>query len=77
MSNDDKPVTVACPTCHKRVIWGEQSPFRPFCSKRCQLIDLGEWADETHRIASDEIISEDENWSEDKVIPLDRYRNTN
>ena len=35
--------TVNCPTCNKLVIWGEQSPFRPFCSKRCQLIDLGEW----------------------------------
>ncbi|WP_244061773.1 DNA gyrase inhibitor YacG [Aeromonas caviae] len=30
--------------------WGPQSPFRPFCSKRCQLIDLGEWADEQKRI---------------------------
>ena len=31
---------VNCPTCGKTVVWGEQSPFRPFCSKRCQLIDL-------------------------------------
>lgn len=37
---------VNCPTCGKTVVWGEQSPFRPFCSKRCQLIDLGEWAAE-------------------------------
>ncbi|MGO2462878.1 MAG: DNA gyrase inhibitor YacG, partial [Serratia proteamaculans] len=37
---------VKCPTCGKGVVWGEVSPFRPFCSKRCQLIDLGEWADE-------------------------------
>lgn len=38
--------TVNCPTCGKPVIWNETSPFRPFCSKRCQLIDLGEWAAE-------------------------------
>ena len=36
-------ITVNCPTCGKTVVWGEISPFRPFCSKRCQLIDLGEW----------------------------------
>ena len=45
-----KITTVSCPTCKKPVEWGEQSPFRPFCSKRCQLIDLGEWADEEKRI---------------------------
>ncbi|GJA09885.1 hypothetical protein KAM334_11960 [Aeromonas caviae] len=36
---------VKCPTCQSEIEWGPQSPFRPFCSKRCQLIDLGEWAD--------------------------------
>ena len=34
---------VKCPTCKTELEWGPQSPFRPFCSKRCQLIDLGEW----------------------------------
>ena len=43
---------VNCPTCGKNVVWSEQSPFRPFCSKRCQLIDLGEWAAEEKRIPS-------------------------
>ena len=32
--------------------WSEQSPFRPFCSKRCQLIDLGEWSFENNRIST-------------------------
>ena len=41
---------VKCQTCGKPVLWNEQSPFRPFCSKRCQLIDLGEWANEERRI---------------------------
>ncbi|MGP1924229.1 MAG: DNA gyrase inhibitor YacG [Arsenophonus sp. NEOnobi-MAG3] len=39
-------LTVKCPTCHKLVIWQKTSHYRPFCSKRCQLIDLGEWAAE-------------------------------
>ncbi|MFC6441002.1 DNA gyrase inhibitor YacG [Bowmanella sp. JS7-9] len=44
------PLTVQCPQCKKAVEWSAQSPFRPFCSKRCQLIDLGEWAAEEKAI---------------------------
>lgn len=43
--------TVSCPTCETSVIWQKSSEYRPFCSKRCQLIDLGEWADEGHKIS--------------------------
>ena len=42
--------TVKCPTCGKAVVWSEDNPWRPFCSKRCKLIDLGAWASESHRI---------------------------
>ncbi len=42
---------VPCPTCQKDVLWQPESEYRPFCSKRCQLIDLGEWADEGHKIS--------------------------
>lgn len=42
-----------CPTCKKPVRWTASSPFRPFCSERCRLIDLGDWADERHRIPGD------------------------
>lgn len=43
---------VDCPTCKTSVEWSAENSHRPFCSKRCQLIDLGEWADEQHTIAS-------------------------
>ena len=43
--------TVKCPNCQQPVIWQASSQYRPFCSKRCQLIDLGEWANESHKIA--------------------------
>jgi len=37
-------VTVTpCPTCRRDVVWGDAAPFRPFCSDRCRLIDLGAW----------------------------------
>jgi len=42
--------TVACPNCGKLVPWVPESTWRPFCSERCRLIDLGEWFDEGHRI---------------------------
>lgn len=56
--------TVNCPTCEKAVIWSPESPYRPFCSKRCQLIDLGEWADEKKVIAG----NEDDLMSSDSTI---------
>ena len=48
-----KAKTVSCPTCNADVVWSEDSPYRPFCSKRCRLIDLGEWLDEEKRISGD------------------------
>lgn len=50
---------VSCPTCKKTVLWNEKSLFRPFCSKRCQMIDLGEWASESHKIAGSELTEEE------------------
>ena len=41
---------VKCPTCGKMISWNTENRWRPFCSERCQLIDLGAWADESHRI---------------------------
>ena len=43
-------MNVKCPSCFKKVEWNDSSLFRPFCSKKCQLIDLGEWADEEKSI---------------------------
>ncbi|QCR37148.1 DNA gyrase inhibitor YacG [Nissabacter sp. SGAir0207] len=55
---------VSCPTCQKPVRWDASSPYRPFCSKRCQLIDLGEWADEEKRIPSQGDVNDSDEWSE-------------
>jgi endogenous inhibitor of DNA gyrase (YacG/DUF329 family) len=43
---------VDCPTCGTKVIWSEESKFRPFCSERCKQIDLGAWAEEKYVIPS-------------------------
>ncbi len=44
---------VNCPQCQKVVIWNDESKWKPFCSERCKLIDLGEWAEGNHRIAGE------------------------
>lgn len=49
-----KPAIVACPQCAREVVWSSDSPFRPFCSERCKLIDLGQWAAEGYRIPLEE-----------------------
>jgi len=41
---------VACPSCGKPVAWTAANAFRPFCSERCRLIDLGAWAAERYRM---------------------------
>ena len=40
---------VKCPTCERELEW-EAAPFRPFCSERCRLIDLGAWLTEQRAI---------------------------
>ena len=37
-----------CPICKKEVHPGD--PEFPFCSERCRLIDLGNWASEKYAI---------------------------
>jgi endogenous inhibitor of DNA gyrase (YacG/DUF329 family) len=44
--------SVRCPTCRQPVVW-EGNPHRPFCSERCRLRDLGNWAAERYRIPAE------------------------
>jgi endogenous inhibitor of DNA gyrase (YacG/DUF329 family) len=52
--------TVGCPTCQRPVEWSAASPWRPFCSERCKLIDLGAWITEKRSIPGDEMPGSDE-----------------
>ncbi|MDP1718686.1 MAG: DNA gyrase inhibitor YacG [Burkholderiales bacterium] len=47
---NQKPHSVACPNCGKNALWTPDNAWRPFCSERCKLIDLGAWAEESYRI---------------------------
>jgi endogenous inhibitor of DNA gyrase (YacG/DUF329 family) len=44
-----KKTKITCRVCQKEVQW-DDNPFRPFCSERCRLIDLGKWASQEYRI---------------------------
>jgi endogenous inhibitor of DNA gyrase (YacG/DUF329 family) len=53
-SQGKKQTVVACPQCGKEVVWSVESLYRPFCSERCKMIDLGQWANESYRVPEDE-----------------------
>jgi len=41
---------ISCPHCGKKGTWTSENKYRPFCSERCKLIDLGDWAEEKYRV---------------------------
>jgi hypothetical protein len=49
-----KPPVVNCPTCNAAVKWTAENRWKPFCSERCKLIDLGQWAAEKYRMPAEE-----------------------
>lgn len=50
----EKVTIVRCPTCGQEVEWIADNTFRPFCSARCKLIDLGTWATEGYTLRAEE-----------------------
>ena len=42
--------TVPCPRCGAPAPYAPENPWRPFCSERCRIIDLGNWASEAYRV---------------------------
>ena len=48
-----KMTKVRCPQCGGESLWNAGNPYRPFCSDRCRLIDLGAWATDQYRVAGE------------------------
>ncbi|MDO4907694.1 DNA gyrase inhibitor YacG [Neisseria sp.] len=46
----EKTMWVKCPTCRTLTEWSAGNVFRPFCSRRCKLVDLGAWANEDYAV---------------------------
>ncbi|MBV9038942.1 MAG: DNA gyrase inhibitor YacG [Acidobacteriaceae bacterium] len=57
-------VSVKCPICGKEVPFND--PNMPFCSDRCRLLDLGNWASEKYVISSPR-----QNELEETDVPLE------
>ena len=57
---------VKCPTCRRETNW-DNNPHRPFCSQRCQLIDLGAWAEERYRIPGQKLDLEPDDDDDDET----------
>jgi uncharacterized protein len=53
-----KKLEVTCPTCKKRFNY-YSSGFRPFCSERCRLIDLGQWLTESYTVPVEKLSEEE------------------
>ena len=48
-----KPRIVPCPSCGGDSVYSASNPYRPFCSERCKNHDLGAWASESFRVATE------------------------
>jgi endogenous inhibitor of DNA gyrase (YacG/DUF329 family) len=49
--------TKPCPLCGKPAFQAN-NPYAPFCSERCKLIDLGQWASGKYRVPGEKVTSE-------------------
>lgn len=53
-----KKIEVVCPHCKKKFDY-YSSEFRPFCSERCKLIDLGQWLTESYAVEAKQLTEEE------------------
>ena len=47
-----KKIIVNCPKCDEKFSY-YSSDYRPFCSERCKMIDLGQWFRGDYTVASE------------------------
>lgn len=50
---------VKCPVCRRETEW-EGNLFRPFCSERCKIRDLGNWASGDYSIKGEKVEDDEE-----------------
>jgi len=50
LTADPNARTVRCPACGGPSLYAPANRWRPFCSQRCKLQDLGDWASERFRV---------------------------
>lgn len=53
-----KSFEVACPKCKKKFLY-HSSEFRPFCSEKCKMVDLGHWLSESYAVPATKLTEEE------------------
>jgi endogenous inhibitor of DNA gyrase (YacG/DUF329 family) len=51
---------VTCPGCGEASPYDPGNRWRPFCSERCKMIDLGAWASDGYAIAGQPLEADDD-----------------
>lgn len=51
---------ITCPVCKNKTTW-EENPWKPLCSERCKLLDLGKWISEEYKIEGKEAAASNQN----------------
>lgn len=59
-ATEQKKLKVKCPICHQLTEYSPNNPYRPFCSKKCQYIDLGAWANNERALKGKAITEDDD-----------------
>lgn len=62
-----------CPICKKEIT--QESAFFPFCSERCKIIDLGNWASEKY-VISTPVQADEESENDERDAPNGRPNGT-
>ena len=65
MTHADAPppsrrITVNCPTCQGPSLFAPENRWRPFCSERCRMIDLGAWANDEYVVPGQPVEADDD-----------------
>lgn len=60
MKRPDRETLVACPLCRQPSRYSPENRYRPFCSERCRMIDLGAWASDAYVVPGKVIESDDD-----------------
>ncbi len=69
-ATEDGVTICRCPNCGKETVYSVSNPFRPFCSEKCKILDLGAWASEQRTVAGPALTDdEDADLLNDPTVP--------
>lgn len=76
----NKVLKVKCPICDTQFSY-YSSEYRPFCSEKCKMVDLGHWLNQTYTIpvapATNQVVDEFEEMDEEGQFFRDQDDNEN